>query len=211
MLLSLPHLISKYSLKITGVVHCGARWGEEAEVYRAAGIKNVTWIEGNPGVIRQLRQHVQPMGHRVIQALLFDQDDIYLAFHVSNHDGESSSIFEFGTHPSFSPETVFVRELQLLTARLDTLVAENGITGANLLNMDLQGAELHCLKGAPKLLESIDYVYSEVNTAEVYKGCAKIHELDEFLVGFERVETGWSVGRTGNEGWGDGLWLRSAS
>jgi FkbM family methyltransferase len=205
-LLSLPELIAKHRLRVTGVVHCGARLGEEAESYQAARISNVTWIEANPGVIRELRQHVEPMGHKVIQALLYDQDDIYVGFHVTNNEGMSSSILQFGTHPTFSPETVFVRELDLLAVTLDTLVAENGITG-NFLNMDLQGAELYCLRGATKLLESIDIVYSEVNTAEVYVGCAKLDEMDAFLEGFQRVETEMC----GSQGWGDALWLRSAS
>ena len=203
-LLNLPELIAKYQLRITGVVHCGARLGEEAGEYAACGISNVWWIEANPEVLPQLRARVEPMGHKVIQALLYDQDHQWVPFHVTNFEGISSSILEFGTHPSFSPDVEFVTEHTLLSATLDTLVAENGIAGCNFLSMDLQGAELYCLRGATKLLPSIDYVMSEVNTAEVYKGCARIEELDAFLEGFQRVETFMM----GDQCWGDGLWVR---
>jgi hypothetical protein len=126
---------------------------------------------------------------------------------VTNYDGMSSSVLAFGTHPTFSPDTVFVKEEVLLSATLDRLVAENRITGCNFLSMDLQGAEMLCLRGATKFMESVDYVMSEVNTAEVYVGCAKLPELDEFLAGFTRVATHM----VGEQGWGDALWLRSTS
>ena len=52
----------------------------------------------------------------------------------------------------------------------------------------------------------IDYIYAEVNTKELYAGCAQLPELDAWLDarGFKRVEismTGW--------GWGDALYVRN--
>jgi hypothetical protein len=49
-------------------------------------------------------------------------------------------------------------------------------------------------------------VFTEVNTEEVYKGCALISQIDDFLspLGFERVETVmWK-----NHPWGDALYIR---
>ena len=46
---------------------------------------------------------------------------------------------------------------------------------------------------------------TEVNRVDVYKNCAKVDELDEFLksFGFIRVETTWD-GIT----WGDALYIK---
>lgn len=204
MLLDLEELDDQFDMNIRGVIHCGARLGEELEVYRRLRVSPVYWIEANPAVIPRLRSNVEPYGQYVIQALLYSEDDVELDFNITNYDGMSSSILQFGTHPSFSPDTIFERRIALISRTLDSLAAEYEIEGCNFLNMDLQGAELHCLKGATGLLPEIDYVYSEVNTDEVYIGCARLGELDAFLEDFERVATRMC----GTQGWGDALWIR---
>ena len=75
----------------------------------------------------------------------------------------------------------------------------------NLINIDVQGYELEVFKGATETLRTIDYIFAEVNRAELYKDCASVVELDEFLsnFGFERVETNWE-GIT----WGDALYVK---
>ena len=62
----------------------------------------------------------------------------------------------------------------------DTLIKDNGINMCdyNFLNLDIQGAELLALRGIEDNLKFIDYIYTEVNTGEVYKNCAKVYEID---------------------------------
>ena len=76
----------------------------------------------------------------------------------------------------------------------------------NFLNLDIQGAELKALKGMEEYLDKVDYIYTEVNEDYVYKGCALVSELDEFLgkYGFTRVETSWA----GNCKWGDAFYIK---
>jgi len=56
-----------------------------------------------------------------------------------------------------------------------------------------------------KQLEYVDYVYTEINTSDVYKDCAHVVDLDQFLggFGFSRVAT-----KETNEGWGDAFYSR---
>lgn len=204
MMMDFPDLIRKWSLQISGVLHIGARIGEEAEDYAAAGISNVWWVEGNPAVMPKLRAKVNPFGHKVIEALVWEEDGATKTFNVTNLDGLSSSMLEFGTHKQFSPDMVFEQRLELPTRTVDSLVAEHGITGTNLLCMDLQGCELSALKGATKFIDQVDYIMTEVNQDEVYVGCARVEALDAHLSDFERVETYW----VGTQGWGDGLYVR---
>ncbi len=204
MLLDWPTLTEKYGIRLTGVLHCGARLGEERDAYASLGCSNVWWVDGNPEIISRLRQNVEPLGHHVIQALLYDVDDETVRFHVTNNEGMSSSILEFGTHPTFYPTTVFEKDYDLVTSTVDTLVSRYQIKGVNFLSMDLQGAEGYCLRGATHLLPQLDYVMTEINKEEVYQGCAKVWELEDMLPDFERVETFW----VGEEGWGDGLFIR---
>lgn len=204
MLLDLTDLVERYEMDVTGVLHLGAHLGEEAQMYSRLfpGVP-VWWVEANPHVITKVRSITDLFGQRLIQACVYSQDDVELEFKVTNYDGMSSSIFEFGTHPQFSPDTVFVDRVKLLSRTVDSLVAEYGIK-ANFLNMDLQGAELHALLGAKDFLGSVDYINTEVNSDEVYQGCCKIDELDELLNDFERMETSWVPG----QGWGDAMYRR---
>lgn len=203
MLLELPALVSRYKMGITGVLHCGAHLGEEAAIYHSLGVNDVWWVEGNPQVIPQLRAHLDRYGQKLIEALVFSKDNVEIDFNVTNYDGMSSSILEFGTHPQFSPDTVFVDKLRLKAWTIDTLVSMFEVK-ANFLNMDLQGAELHALWGGTNFIQGVDYIMTEVNREQVYVGAAQVSELDALLVDFERMETYWVPG----QGWGDACYVR---
>jgi hypothetical protein len=55
-------------------------------------------------------------------------------------------------------------------------------------------------------MSKVDYVYTEVNSDYVYKDCALVTELDEYLLkfGLKRVETQWC----GNYRWGDAFYIK---
>jgi FkbM family methyltransferase len=206
MMLNWAMLLEKYGLrdKVTGVIHAGARLGEEAADYAAADISNVWWIEANPAVFLKLNAHVSALGHHAISALLAERPNEKMTFHVTNYDGMSSSVLEFGTHPEFSPDTVFVHDVELVTDTIDRLVDDFAISNVNMLVMDLQGFEGPVLRGARELLPHLDFVMSEVNKAQVYVGATQVEELDELLADFDRVETLWVA----DQGWGDAFWVR---
>lgn len=208
MLLDLEVLARKYRMKVTGVLHAGAHLAEEAEVYsRLFPGAPVWWVEANADVIPKIKQRLRRFpNQQVFEALLWAEPDIEMPFNVTNHDGMSSSILEFGTHPEFSPETVFVDHRTLTTTTIDRLVYDEKIR-ANLLNMDLQGVEWAVAKGGRDFIDDqVDYINSEVNIAEVYKGCTQMNELDAFFTDmeFRLVETSIVPG----QGWGDALWIR---
>lgn len=194
-------------MHITGVIHCGAHTGEEAPIYDELQIRNVFWIEANPGLIPELTANVSRFGHAVIQALLLDRSGEVIQFNVTNLNGLSSSVLEFGTHPTFSPEIRFVDRIPLTSHTIDELACTHNFRNVNMLNMDLQGAEGLVLAGATEMLHRFDVVMSEINEAEVYVGCTKIGELDKVLEaeGLKRVETYWVP----DQGWGDALWVRT--
>lgn len=212
MLLDLPGLVAQHELMIHDILHVGAHTAEEAGIYTELGIERVIWIEANAALLGQMTANIHA-NHRisdwVLNEVIADEDGREVDFNITNLNGLSSSILPFGTHPQFSPEIVFERSEQRSARSIDSLVAQHGENWKiNMLNMDIQGAELLALRGAELLLPDIDIVMTEVNNAEVYIGCAKIHEIDILLgnAGLERVETYWVPG----QGWGDALYLRPA-
>lgn len=200
----MDRLVEDFDLQITGIIHGGAHLGEEAAAYTAAGVDKVLWIEGNPDLIPQLRRNVAPYHHDVAQALLGAEPG-EAVFHVANN-GQSSSVLDLGTHAEKHPEVVFVGEKKLPVKTLDSVVGHHWAFGYNFLSLDLQGYELEALKGAEQTLRGTQYIYSEINVDELYVGCARLADLDDFLGerGFELT----AMQMAGDTGWGDGLWKR---
>ena len=125
-------------------------------------------------------------------------------FNVSNN-GQSSSMLDFGLHSTFHPQVHYVTCFETETKLLKDVICNYDIS-YNFLNLDIQGAELKALKGMEEYLNSVDYIYSEVNSDYVYKNCALVKEIDEYLLkfGLHRVETKWY----GDCKWGDAFYIR---
>jgi len=206
MLMSMTELRWRWRLAPTSVLHVGAHLAEECNLYQSAGWSNVTWIEANPDLISDLRKKVEPMGHRVIEAALWHSDNEVLSFSVASN-GQSSSLLEFRDHSVLYPEIVVDKQLMLKTSRLGTLLKDE--KPPDFCNLDIQGAELSALRGFGGMLSGVRAIYTEVNRAELYEGCARINDIDSFLseAGFKRVATRWVLGF----GWGDALYLREYS
>jgi len=206
MLMDFKRLVKSYKMKLNGVLHVGAHLAEEAEEYHGLRAGRVWWVEANPAVTDKILAKLASYPKQtLINALVYSEDGVDLGFNVTNIDGMSSSIYEFGTHTGFSPEIKFVDRLTLPTSTLDTLVAQHGIQ-ANFLNLDLQGAEGPALRGASALIGQLDYVMTEVNKDQVYVGCTQVSEIDDILADFTRVDTYW----VGDQGWGDALYIRTS-
>lgn len=208
--MSLDVLAEKYGLvgNVRGILHGGCHLAEEAPDYdRVFGPKvPVYWIEANPEVFPKINHVLKDYpNQRLIAGVLSDEPKQDRVFNVTNYDGMSSSLLEFGTHERLYPDTVFEHRIRVLTTTLDEIV-KNWVIEANMLVMDIQGAEGLALAGAEELLPNLDAVMLEVNKDDVYLGCAKIWDLDDRLLqhGLTRVETFWVEGC----GWGDAFYCR---
>lgn len=200
MLIPLSRVIELYGKPLTGVLHVGAHTGEENTAYLAAGIPQnaIYWVEAIPAVASSLADRLP----NVIQAVVSDTAEI-VEFKVTNNI-QSSSILDLKDHLHEHPEIDVVYRFMATTTTLDDIADRHGIR-ANLLNMDIQGAELKCLRGFERHIAGVDVVYTEVNAKELYAGCALIGDLDAWLGqrGFVRVETQMT-----HHGWGDAVYIR---
>lgn len=208
MLIPFDYLFTKYDIKPLGVLHLGANTGQEGKAYAQFGITNVIWVEALPEIYRHLQREVQQWpGNLALLACVAEVDGRIVKFNVASNGGQSSSFLEFGTHRFEHPTVKFVRQIEMPTVRVDSLLRRNGLAvGPHwFLNIDLQGAELHALKGMGDLLWKFDHAYIEVNVKELYRGCALVDEVDEYLLKFGLV--GQETKMTG-AGWGDKYYRR---
>lgn len=210
MLIPFKDLFDRHKIKANGVLHLGANVGQERDAYACLGISRVIWVEALPDVYRQLVTNVAKyQEHIPLWACLSDIDGDVVTFNVADNGGQSSSFLEFGTHRKAHQNVHFVNRIEMVTTRLDSLLKENDIVLGTgwFLNVDLQGAELLALKGMGDLLWCFAWVYIEVNTSELYKGCPLVGEIDDYLgrFGFVRKET-----RMTPAGWGDAAYGKKA-
>lgn len=190
-----------------GVLHIGAHNAEELEAYHAAGIETIAWVEANPtlfGVIMQrIRNHP---GSTMHWFAAHERDGDVINLNVTNN-GESSSILELGTHKAEHPHIHYVGKVSVQARTIDTFFKSSGLDSKlfDLVNIDIQGAELLALKGMKDHLKNVKYLYLEVNEKPLYVGCALIDELDDFLSKFDFIR---SITKMTQHGWGDALYVR---
>lgn len=208
MLITIQELKDKYKLNITGILHIGAHECEELSDYIKIGVpyKNIFWIEAMNEKVDQMKMKYGNMVN-IYQALIDIEDDKEVNFYKTNN-GQSSSILEFGIHSINHPHVQVNSVEQMKTSRLDTVITKNNIpmNNVNFINLDIQGVELRALQSMSTYLSNIKYIYTEVNIEEVYKGCAKMNEIDEYLAkfGFKRYDT--RIYR--DFGWGDAFYIK---
>lgn len=94
----------------------------------------------------------------------------------------SSSILKFSdSQERIYPGTAVAGNESIVVKRLDAVAAKLPIRGRCLLKMDVQGFELHVLKGAEATLSDVSHVYLEVSFVELYRGQALAGELVTWL------------------------------
>jgi FkbM family methyltransferase len=180
------------------VVHVGAHKASEVERYEYLGVRRVIWIEADEDTAKQARNTLKrrPAGateHTLVEALITDTDGDEVPFHVFSNKGGSSSIFRatdiFRAH---WPDVRETGEVKVLTSsRLETVLAGLPLEPGDLdvLVIDVQGAELLCLKGAGRYLEGLAFIEVETSAEAIYDGAALAPEIDSFLTkaGFRRI------------------------
>ena len=173
-----------------GVVHVGANVGQERELYQRYGLE-VLWIEPIPDVFVRLAANIAAFPRqRALERLVTDRDDAPYEFHIANNDGESSSILDLKEHRDIWPTVHFTKTVTMKSTTLATLLAREKIDVAryDALVMDTQGSELLVLRGAEPVLSHFKFIKTEVPDFEAYAGCAKLEEIERFLLDRGYVE-----------------------
>jgi len=206
MLIDFKYLCDKYNFIPKGIIHIGAHMVEERSKYLSCGVNNIIWIEANPDLYNKI-SIFKSSNEMVLNYVVSSDDDIEYDFMITNN-GESSSILELDKHKIHHPHIHVVDNIKLKSKKMDTIVYENNIDVSkyNFMNIDIQGAELLALNGSIDLLDNIDYIYTEVNSASLYKDCGLISEIDTFLsvFGFVRMETNMTEYE-----WGDAFYVKN--
>lgn len=191
-------------MQVRGVIEVGAHWGQEYDAYSLMGVENFVFIEPCTPAFQVLKtKFIGNPNVKLYNLACGDVQGQATMFTGPTNQGMSNSLLKPKFHLTQHPDVVFPDTEIVDVELLDHL--DFDLDKYNLLNMDCQGFEDRVLRGAVRTLETIDYIYTEVNRLEMYENNAMVEQLDAMLPEFERVETGWA---SDYHGWGDSLYLR---
>ena len=212
MLIKLNELKNKFNININGILHIGAHNCEELTDYILNNINtaNIYWIEALSELVEKNKKNNPLL--KIYQAVISDVDDEEITFNITKNDitgdSQSSSILDFGTHEKHHPQVKVIDKIKLKTSRMDTVIKKNNINmkNVNFVNLDIQGVELKALKSMESYLHNIDYIYTEVNTEEVYKNCDKMQDITDYLSIFNFKLVDARIYK--QFGWGDAFYMK---
>lgn len=206
----LAEQILPFLKNLKGAIHVGANVGEERYWYNEQKFSKVLWFEPNKDLFPKLVEHLGEFPNQIAFNIGIHDYLEEAVLHISNNAGQSSSLLDLGLHSKYHPEVIYIKDQEVVLTRLDYFLEDSGekIEDYNFLNIDVQGTELNVLKSLGDQLGKLDYIYLEVNDLEVYKECACICDIDEYLYifGFIRIKTHMTKAH-----WGDAFYIKERS
>lgn len=190
------------------ILHVGAHLGEELVDYVSAGwgSKKRIWVEAQSDLAQNLQKKFLNGRDVVFDACVWSVSGEEKVFNNATNS-QSSSLLEFAEHSVDYPEITKMSETRMITVRLDDLLSKH--EKIDLVNLDIQGAELEAIKGLGQLTADVKWIYTEVNWKHMYADCPLIEDMDLELekLGFIRVATKKAF----RASWGDALYIKGTS
>jgi FkbM family methyltransferase len=200
------YLKNKWNIKSKKIIHVGAHYGQELSFYlNDIDIEEIVFFEPNQESFNQLTKNIALANSSNIKRILahpvgLGSAEQEMDFYVASN-GQSSSVLKPQLHTEQYRDITFNRVEKIQIKTLDFF----NLNGFEFINIDVQGYELEVLKGAKNTLNSLKYIYTEINNAPLYEGCVMIDQLDSFLseFKFKRKDTNWCGGT-----WGDAIYIK---
>jgi len=193
-MMNFEELYKKYNLKINGVIHVGAHYGQEYDIYKKYNIKYMAFYEPASKNFSELVKNVPQTDEiKLINKAAGFEEKKAKMFVESANNGQSNSILKPKLHLQQYSMITFDSTEDIEIISLDKDIPKEERKRYNFMNIDAQGYELEVLRGSVEVLKYIDYIYCEVNRAEVYENNAIYTVLEEFLESYEfsRKEISW--------------------
>jgi FkbM family methyltransferase len=177
------------------IVDVGAHWGEEDPVFEhlAQGGFTHIMVEPDPKNCKIIEEdHLSKKGRKLIRGAVSDSRGMKLFwFSHSSSSGHrpcgsllepTGQLFADFPNVSFSgPELV-----QCLT--LDEIYEQEGLAKVDLLWVDIQGGEMHMIRGGRHALTCTKFLFMETDRKEYYHGQSLKPELLSELSGWKILE-----------------------
>src|SRR6201986_1632262 len=122
MLINFKQSIAKHNLKITGIIHVGAHYGQEDKEYAAAGIRNITFFEPCHKAFSVLKSTLSEIEGVNLYNLGCGSKEGTFTMNVEQaNQGMSNSLLRPAKHLQQYPSIQFVDEEQVNIVPLDKI------------------------------------------------------------------------------------------
>jgi FkbM family methyltransferase len=199
---------------IATVLDVGANAGQYAQRLRAAGYAGrIVSFEPLSEAFAALERAAASDPAWDTHRLALSDADGEAEIHVAANSW-SSSLLDMGErHLASAPESAYVGSERVRTARLDSVWDDIvGPAERPFLKLDVQGFELHVLRGAGGHLDRVAGVQAELALVHLYEGDSLWREVVDHLEseGFELagLEPGFEDPQTGRMLQADGIFVR---
>ncbi len=200
--------LHKYIDKKESVLHVGGHTGEECDWYDRMNFYQVIWFEPYQPAYKLLRSNIEKYPSQAAVNIGIHDTLKKATLHIASNRSQSSSILDLDLHKKYHPKVSYITDVEIELMRMDEFFPNYlgfPMEGFNFLNVDVQGVELNVIKSFGDSISQLDYIYSEVNEAHLYKDCPLVGEIDEYLnkYGFVRKVTLMTKYK-----WGDALYVK---
>lgn len=153
-------------------------------------------VEPLPANLERMRTNLELYASPGVQVvpLAFSDQRGHASFYVSSgrpphvaepvdwdYGNKSSSLLPPDQHLVVHPWVRFDEVVEVETDTLAAFCAERSIEGADLIHLDVQGAELRVLAGGEQVLEHSKLVWLEVGRLTLYRDQPRIGDVEQFM------------------------------
>jgi FkbM family methyltransferase len=135
------------------VIHVGSHYGQDNNQYQLLGVKNIYWCEADPICANDLRSKYPKS--QVIEGVFWSEVGKKMNFWIMKNRAHNS-LFE----PRFPDKDV--QQIEVVTTTLDEVFSDLHLDSPVMLVIDVQGAEVEVLQGAPKILSIAQFLICEI-------------------------------------------------
>lgn len=200
-------VFDKWKIAPKGIIHIGANFCNERMYYHKAGCDDskIVWVEAIQAICERCKSFF-PCSTILNEAVSDGEYDV--EFRISSNNGESSSIFDFKDHAEIYPSVKEAARVKMRTISLPNMMKKYNldVDKYDFLVMDIQGAEMHALRGMESMINKFKFIVLEVSIFELYASQGTFDDILKFLMkhGFSLIDL-----EMHEAGWGDALFTSS--
>jgi FkbM family methyltransferase len=181
------------------VFELGARDGTETVIFgERFPAARIFTFECNPATIPRCRHAVAGLKNvQLVEKAVCDRNGDVTFYPINPQhtittwrDGNPGASSQFKASGKYPVERYGQDEITVPSTTLESFIEQNGIPPADLLWMDIQGAELLALKGMGKYLKCVRMIHTEVEFLEIYEHQPLFKDVKRYLneQGFRLIE-----------------------
>jgi len=209
-------IIAPYLPKDPAILEGGAYDGNNTAELASLWPKGMVYsFEPVPALYQNVKARTAALSNVHVYDLALSDKVGTATFHVSEFDfkpgvpSESSSLLAPKRHKTDIPNILFKKDITVATTTIDDWASKNGVDRIDFLYLDIQGAELMAMKGAPRIMKTVKVIMTELESVELYEGQGQYPELKQWLEaqGFRMIATNFDPAK-GDPWAGDAVFAR---